>query len=293
MNDFLKQNGNRFIGAHMSIAGGVENAILDAEKVGSSALQLFVKNNNQWRGPALTEANINAFFRERDRVGLQKHAIIAHAGYLINLCSDKPDVHAKSLVALEDELKRCNQLELAGLVMHPGSHMGAGRDAGIEKIATCAKAILQRQPQGTTKLLFENTVGNGTQLGSKFEDLRDILQAIDLPDRTGVCLDTCHTYAAGFDLRTQETYNATMEHFASTVGFKALCAIHLNDSLHDLGERKDRHEHIGKGFLGLEPFRFVLNDPRLANIPMVLETPKEKDLAEDRENLDRLRSLIR
>ncbi|MGF1572569.1 MAG: deoxyribonuclease IV [Sumerlaeia bacterium] len=293
MNDFLTQNGNRFIGAHMSIAGGVANAVLDAEKVSATALQLFVKNNNQWRGPALTEQMIADFFRERDRIGLHPHAIIAHAGYLINLASNKPDVHAKSLVALEDELKRCNQLQLAGLVLHPGSHLGEGREAGIEKIAKSAKAILHRQPQGTTKLLFENTVGNGTQLGSQFEDLRDILKAIDLPERTGVCLDTCHTYAAGFDLRTEETYNETMSKFDSIVGINQLCALHLNDSLYDLGMRKDRHEHIGKGFLGLEAFQFVLNDPRLKNIPMVLETPKEKDLAEDRENLDQLRSLIR
>jgi deoxyribonuclease-4 len=285
-------NGNRCLGAHMSIAGGVKNALLDAEKVQSTAVQLFVKNNNQWRGPELTEQQIVEFKTERDRIGFERHTLIAHTGYLINLASNKPDVMAKSLVSLEDELKRCGQLELAGLVMHPGSHLGSGRDAGIEQIARNARAILQRQADSPTRLLLENTVGNGTQLGSTFEDLRDLIQAIDLPEKVGVCLDTCHLFAAGFDLRTAEAYEETMKRFDAIVGFRHLRAVHLNDSLHELGERRDRHEHIGKGFLGLEAFRHVMNDSRLAAIPMVLETPKEAELLEDRENLTTLRSLI-
>lgn len=276
----------------MSIAGGVDKAPARAQDAGCEALQIFVKNNNRWEGPPITAAQAKQFRAELDRVGIPISAVFAHTCYLINLASPKEDVHAKSLVALEDELRRCDQLGVPGLVMHPGAHLGTGREVGIERIAQSVRQIYPRSPQINTRLLFEGTVGAGTNLGGTFEDLGDILAAVDLPDHTGVCLDTCHVFAAGYDMRTPETYAETMDTFDRLVGFKYLKAFHLNDSKHPLGSRKDRHEHIGKGHLGLEPFRHLLNDPRMVAVPMSLETDKSEDLAEDRENLATLRGLI-
>jgi deoxyribonuclease-4 len=276
----------------MSIAGGVDKAPGRAASVGCTALQIFVKNNRTWDGPPISSDEAARFRQELGRVGIAVEHVFAHTCYLINLASPKDDQFDKSVRALSDELRRCAQLGLPGLVMHPGAHTGSGREAGIARIADGVKRAFAATPEVRTRLLFEGTAGTGTNLGAEFEDLRDILQAIDDPARVGICLDTCHLLAAGHELRTREGYDETMSRFDALVGIHQIRAFHLNDSVFKLGSRKDRHEHIGKGHLGLEPFRFLLNDPRFAGIPMSLETDKGDDLAEDRMNLEVLRSLV-
>lgn len=273
------------IGSHMSIAGGVEKAIERGASIGCRAIQIFVKNNNRWQGPPISDESAAAFKANLKKHGIRPEDVFAHTCYLINLASSKPEVVEKSIAALEDELRRCEKLGVPGLVMHPGSPMELGRDHGIEAVGTLSRKILLRIKGGKTRLLFECTAGTGSNLGATFEDLRDILAVVNLPDRAGVCLDTCHLFAAGYDLRTPEAWKATMDAFGSIVGFPYLKAFHLNDSKHPLGSRKDRHEHIGKGHLGEEAFRNLLADPRLLDVPMSLETDKGDDLAEDIENL--------
>lgn len=281
------------LGSHMSIAGGVDKAPDRAALAGCDAMQVFVKNNNRWEGPPIPPDAVPRFHDGLARAGIPIDAVFAHTCYLINLATTRLDVLIKSRAALADELARCAMLGIPGLVMHPGAHLGAGRDAGIEQIAREARAILDELPDDApTRLLLETTVGSGTNLGGPFEDLRDLLAAIDRPARVGVCLDTCHIFAAGHDIRTAEAYAETMARFDAVVGFANLHAIHLNDSMGPLGAKKDRHAHIGEGEIGLEGFRALVNDPRLAHVPMALETPKGEDMAEDRENLAKLRSLL-
>ncbi len=279
------------LGSHMSIAGGVDKAPARAASVGCTAMQIFVKNNNRWDGPPITEEQAVRFPEELAAAGIAPENVFAHTGYLINMASPKEDVAAKSEAALEDEFRRCFQLGLPGLVMHPGAHLGTGREEGIARVAERVRRVFARLPDGPTRLLLETTAGTGTNLGAPFEDLADLLAAIDRPERTGVCLDTCHIFAAGHDIRTPEAYRRTMSHFGRIVGFGNLRAVHLNDSKHPLGSRKDRHEHIGEGHLGDEAFRLLLTDKRFARIPMSLETEKDKEMTEDRINLERLRRL--
>ncbi len=269
----------------MSIAGGVDMAPARGASVGCRAMQVFVKNNNRWDGPPITPAQVTRFHSELAGAGIALNHVFAHTGYLINLASPKPDVLGKSRIAIEDELLRCGQLDIPGVVMHPGSPTGGDRDTGLRQVAAECAAVIDRTPGVTTRILFETTVGAGSHLGATFQDLHDLLVLTDRPDRTGICMDTCHIFAAGYDIRTAETYEATMKEFARVVGFKNLRAAHLNDSKHGLGTRKDRHEHIGQGHLGEEPFRLLLTDPRFAKIPMSLETEKDADLEDDRRNL--------
>lgn len=280
------------LGSHMSVSGGVDKAPARAASADCTAMQIFVKNNNRWQGPPITEEQAENFAAELEKAGIALEAVFAHTSYLINLATSKPDVAKKSVVALADELSRCERLGLPGLVLHPGAHLGDGREEGIKRIAERAREAFDRTPEVGTRLLFETTAGTGTNLGARFEDLRDILEAVDWPDRTGVCLDTCHIFAAGYDIRTREGYDKTMKEFGRVVGFERLRAVHLNDSKNDLGTRKDRHEHIGQGFIGKEAFGFLMNDERFLGIPMSLETDKGDDLAEDRMNLAVLRGLI-
>ncbi|MBI5154790.1 deoxyribonuclease IV [Candidatus Poribacteria bacterium] len=276
----------------MSVAGGVEKAPARAASVGCTAMQIFVKNNNRWSGPPIPPESASAYREELAAVGIQPDAVFAHACYLINLASDKPGVIERSIAALEDELRRCALIDVPCLVIHPGAHMGQGRDAGIAQIAARCRAVIGRTPDITTRILFETTAGTGTNIGATFEDLRDLLAAVDRPDRTGICLDTCHVFAAGYDIRTPEGYSDTIARFDAIVGLGHLRAIHLNDSKTPFNSRKDRHEHIGKGHIGLDAFRCLLNDPRMKAIPMSLETDKGPDLQEDRMNLDALRALL-
>lgn len=273
------------IGSHMSIAGGVDKAPARGHSVHCKALQIFVKNNNRWEGPPISPAQAANFAKELDKAGIPVKHVFAHTSYLINLGSPNEENLVKSTNAMVDELERCELIKVPGLVMHPGSPLGGSRDEAVERIATKLKEIIARTPKVKTRVLLETTAGMGSHLGGPFEDLRDIMDAVGNPDRVGVCLDTCHIFAAGYDIRTPETYKATFAKFDKIVGFKHLHAVHLNDSKHALGSHKDRHEHVGKGLIGEEAFRLLMTDPRVQKIPMSLETEKLEDLADDRMNL--------
>lgn len=269
----------------MSIAGGVDRAPARAASIHATAMQIFVKNNNRWQGPPITGSQAAAFAAGLEEHGIPLRNVFAHTCYLINLASTKPEVVAKSVAALEDELLRCEQLGLPGLVMHPGAHLGAGPEKGIAQIVELTLEVLDRTPNVRTRLLFETTAGTGSNIGADFAELGAILDGIDRPGRAGVCLDTCHIFAAGYEIRDEAAYQETMAAFERDAGFRNLHAVHLNDSKHPLGSRKDRHEHIGRGEIGEEAFRLLLRDPRFQDIPMSLETDKDEDLEDDRRNL--------
>jgi len=217
---------------------------------------------------------------------------VAHDSYLINMCSGNPVLWKRSVDAMAEEMERCDALGIPALVAHPGAHGGDGEEAGLERLVRALDLLAERLPHARVRILLETTAGQGTALGHRFEHLRHVLERVRRPERVGVCLDTCHVFAAGYDLRTAAAYAQTLAEFDRVVGLARLGAVHLNDSKKDLGSRVDRHEHIGKGCLGLEAFRCLLNDPRLRGLPMVLETPKGDDLREDVENLERLRALL-
>ena len=280
------------IGAHMSIAGGVALAIDRALSVGATAMQIFVKNNMQWFAAApLAQAQLHAFHTHPRRGELR--SVFGHSGYLINLAAANPEFAEKSRRALAEELARADQLGLPFLVLHPGAHMGAGEAEGLAKIVAGLDAVLDALPQVQTRVALETTAGQGTSLGHTFEQLAWILQHAAHPARLCVCADTAHLFAAGYDISTEAGVRETFERFDRSVGLERLVAVHCNDSKTGLGSRVDRHEHLGKGKIGLAPFRFLMRDRRFAAIPKVLETPKGKELAEDRENLAVLRSLAK
>jgi deoxyribonuclease-4 len=278
------------LGAHQSIAGGVENSLARGREAGCDTIQIFVKTPNRWVSKPLAEKNIAAFRKAVAESGIWP--VFAHSLYLINLATPDDTLWHKSLDALADDLERCEQLGLPGLVIHPGSHRGSGEEAGIGRIAAALDEVHVRLPGYGVQVWLEVTAGQGAHLGYTFAQLWAMIDAVKEPDRLGVCFDTAHAFAAGYELRTRDGYEATWREFEGTLGLDRLKAIHLNDSKKELGSRVDRHEHIGKGLLGLEPFRFLLNDPRFRGIPMILETEKGKDLAEDKENLAVLRSLV-
>lgn len=278
------------LGAHQSIAGGVEKSLERGLEAGCDTIQIFVKSPNRWSSRPLEPEDIQAFKAAVEETGIWP--VFAHSLYLVNLATSDEKLWIKSLDALIDDLDRCEQLGLPGLVMHPGSHKGAGEEIGIAQVIAGLNEVHRRSPGYQAQVWLENTAGQGDHLGYTFEQLRAMLEGVDEPERLGVCFDTAHAFASGYDLRTREAFDATWDAFDRVIGLDRLRAIHLNDSKRELGSRIDRHEHIGKGELGLEPFRFLLNDPRFLDIPMTLETEKGPDLEEDRENLAVLRSLI-
>ena len=278
------------LGAHMSIAGGVEKSIARGASIGCETIQIFTKNTNQWRAAPLQPDQIERF--QAARAGGDVWPIFAHAAYLINLASPDPALWNRSLDAFTIELERCETLGLPGLVIHPGAHMGSGEEAGLARVAEALREVFRRLPGGAVQVWLETTAGQGTGLGHSFHQLQRIDELTGRPERIGFCFDTAHVLAAGYDLRTREGYQATFAEFERLLGLHRLRAFHLNDSKRDQGSRVDRHTHIGQGHLGLEPFRMLLNDPRFAGRPMVLETPKGPDLAEDVRNLRVLRGLL-
>jgi deoxyribonuclease-4 len=278
------------LGAHQSIAGGVEKALARGQEAGCDTIQIFVKSPSRWVSKPLDEENVIAFGEARATTGIWP--VFAHALYLINLATPDEALWHKSLDALADDLERCERLGLPGLVIHPGSHMRSGEEAGIARIVAALDEVHGRLPGYRVQVWLEVTAGQGAHLGYAFGQLRAMLDGVKEPERLGICFDTAHAFAAGYELRTREGYDATWAEFEAVLGLDWLRAIHLNDSKRELGSRVDRHEHIGKGLLGVEPFRFLLNDPRFQGVPMTLETDKGPDLAEDRENLAVLRSLI-
>jgi deoxyribonuclease-4 len=278
------------LGAHISIAGGIDRAVPTAHAVGCEALQVFVKSSNQWRATPFRDGETRRFRENLDATGIGP--VVAHDSYLINLCSPDEALWRKSRDAFLVELDRCEALGIGFLVTHPGAHTGAGEAAGLARLARALDEIHALRPHQEVMVLLETTAGQGSSLGHRFEQLAAVRRQVAQPRRVGVCLDTCHVFAAGYDLRTPAAYRETMERFDETIGLEALRAIHLNDSKRELGSRVDRHEQIGAGRVGIKAFDLLLNDARLRDVPMILETPKGPDYAEDRVNLARLRSLL-
>jgi deoxyribonuclease-4 len=278
------------LGAHESVAGGLHEAFDRAESVGCDSVQIFVKSNRSWAVKPLTEEDIARFKAKAEETGIQP--VVGHASYLLNLGTPNEALWTKSRNTLIVELERCEALKISYLVLHPGSHVGAGEGTGLVRVAQALGGVHAATQGFRTQVLLETMAGQGTNLGCRFEQLAWVIEHAPEGERLGVCLDTCHVFAAGYELRTPEGYAATMEAFERVIGLERLKAVHLNDSKGDLGSRKDRHEYIGQGCIGLEGFRNVLNDSRLAGLPGLLETPKGEDLREDRENLAVLRSLV-
>jgi len=282
------------IGAHMSIAGGVSRALDRGEELGLDTIQIFTKNANQWTGRPISDEEQDRFKRRKEETGIDP--VIAHDSYLINLASPDREMFQRSLDAFEDELLRCHCLEVPWLVMHPGAHLKTGEARAIVQIGKAIKVALLEQHETGVCVLLETTAGQGTQIGYRFEHLRDIMREIDLPERVGVCLDTCHIFAAGYDIRSREAYERTMDEFDKIVGLEFLQVIHVNDSKRELGSHVDRHEHIGRGQIGEEAFSFFLNDARLWDLPFILETPKtapDTQVPMDTVNVELLRKMLR
>jgi deoxyribonuclease IV len=279
------------LGAHMSIAGGVNVAIERARSIDCTAMQIFVKNNMQWFARPLTRDEIRIFLEHQQRSELL--SIFAHANYLINLAATNGQFHANSIRSLSEELVRADQLELPFLVLHPGAHLAAGEEAGLEKIIESINRVFSVVPKIKTRIALETTAGQGSCLGNKFEHLAYIISRVREPERLCVCLDTAHVFAAGYDLVSEASARKTFREFDRIVGLHHLVAIHLNDSKTGCGSRVDRHEHIGRGKIGLPAFRFIMDDRRFRKIPKVLETPKGKELREDVINLKTLRGLMK
>lgn len=273
----------------MSVAGGLDKAIDHALAVESDAVQIFTKNQRQWVGKPLLDDDIQTFRSRYAESGLR--GLVAHNSYLINMASPKEDLWEKSVVAMRDELERCESLGVPYLVAHPGSHVGSGREAGLDRIVEALNRLHTELPGYETRTLLETTAGQGTNLGSTFEDLAYLLERVATPERLGVCFDTCHVFVAGYDVRDADAYAATMEEFDKTIGLSLIEAFHFNDSKGELGSKKDRHDLIGKGFIGEEGFRNFMCDTRFQGKPALLETEKGDDLEEDRLAIALLRSL--
>ena len=281
------------LGAHMSIAGGHYNAAVSAHQAGCDCVQIFTKNNNQWKAREITDKEAKKFRLEINKYEIQH--TLSHASYLINLASPNEELRKKSVDAFVIELLRAEKLGIEYVVVHPGSYTTSYIEAGIETIVRSLDEVHDELPVCTSKCLLENTAGQGTNLGYEFEQLQQIIEGVKEPDRVGVCIDTCHAFAAGYPMATKSEYKETIRKIKSTVGLKCVRAFHLNDSKQPLGSRKDRNEHIGLGEMGLEPFRNLLNDKRFEAIPMYIETPRGTDddgRDFDEVNLKTLRSLI-
>jgi len=264
-------------------------AIERARSIHCTAMQMFVKNNMQWFARPLKAEEIRAFLNHVQRRELL--SIFAHANYLINLAATNPQFYRNSIRALSEELTRADQLELPFLVLHPGAHLAAGEPAGLEKIVQSIDRVLAGLPKIKTRLALETTAGQGSCLGYRFEQLAYIISCVREPERLCVCLDTAHVFAAAYDISNESSVQKTFREFDRVIGRNRLVAIHLNDSKTACGSRVDRHDHIGKGRIGLDAFRFIMRDRRFGKIPKVLETPKEKDLRKDVMNLNTLRAL--
>ncbi len=280
------------LGSHRSIAGGYYKAVEAASAVGCDCVQLFTKNNNQWRAKPLTDDDRQLFQAALKKLKI-KHPI-AHDSYLINLASPDEVLWQKSIDAYAEELLRCEHLGIPNLVTHPGAFTNSSEDAGLARVATALDEVHRRTPDLKVCTLLETTAGQGSCLGWRFEHLAAIMSTVAEPKRLGVCFDTCHVFAAGYPLGTESEYADTMAELDSVVGLKRVKAFHLNDSKQGLGSRVDRHAHIGRGKLGLEPFRHLLNDPRFRRTPMYLETAKEQEngVEMDVVNLQTLRGLV-
>lgn len=290
--DYNQNQGGRnrmLLGAHMSIAGGMNKAIERGMALSCTAIQLFTKNSNQWKPRAFKPDEVERFRTLRKRSGI--YAIIAHDSYLINLASSSKELRERSINALIEEMDRCRRLDIPYIVMHPGAHRGAGEEAGIRNIIGSLDIILNKTKGWGINVALESTAGQGTNLGYRFEHLQSIIDSVEDRERVRACLDSCHLFAAGYDISTPEGYEQVIDEFDRIVGFDRLVCIHVNDSKKGLGSRVDRHEHIGKGYLGKGFFRLLMEDKRFENVPKIIETPKGENMTEDRINLALLRKM--
>jgi deoxyribonuclease-4 len=278
-------------GAHCSTAGGVHTALARAEKIRADCVQIFVKNNMQWFGRPPAPEEAARFAQERKRLGLG--VVFGHAGYLINLGGPPSANRAKSVQSLVQEITFAGALGLPFLVLHPGAHLGAGEERGLEQIVAGLDEVFRATKNSSVRVALENTAGQGSCLGNRLEHLTAIYDRVKKPERLALCIDTAHLFAAGHDIRSAREWDKTMQCLDALIGRKQIVAFHLNDSKTGLNSRVDRHEHIGRGKIGLKAFRHIVNDGRFKNTPGCLETPKSEDLHEDVENLATLRSLVR
>lgn len=275
------------IGAHISTKGGLHTVFERAAAINATALALFAKNSNQWKGKVMSGDDVQTFASLRN-----VQPIISHASYLINLATTNPEFHAKSIAAMIDELDRAERLGIHAVVLHPGAHLNAGADAGLDQIARSLDQIHAAIPDHRVVTFLETAAGQGSCVGCTFEELGKIIDSVDDKRRVGICIDTCHVFAAGYEIRTRDGYEAMVDEVERFVGLENVGAFHLNDSKKGLGSRVDRHQHIGEGEIGLEAFRMLLNDARFAKIPKLLETPKTIETASDLRNIATLRSLL-
>jgi len=278
--------GKKYVGAHVSASGGVENAPLNAMKIGAKAFALFTKNQRQWKAKPLSSESIEAFKKNLELSGIEPKHILPHDSYLINLGHPEDEKREKSLDAFIDELERCEQLGLDRLNFHPGSHLvkipkrdkeyeqklKEAERVCLERIAESMNIAIDKTKDSKVKLVIENTAGQGSNLGYKFEHLAFLIDRVEDKSRVGVCIDTCHTFSAGYDLRTREAYDKTMKEFDEIVGFEYLMGMHINDSKAKFASRVDRHHSLGQGEIGWDTFRFIMNDDRMDDIPLILET---------------------
>ena len=278
-------------GAHESISGGVFTAIERGKLATCDTIQMFNKGNNQWKAKKLEQEEIDKFFKAIQDTDVAVST--SHTSYLINIASPDKKLAAVSLKSLQEEMERCNILKIPNLVMHPGSHVGTGEAEGIKRISDNVNKLFDELENNSVCLLLETTAGQGSHLGYTFEQIAQMIDGVEDKAHVGVCMDTCHIFAAGYAISDPKDYKATMKNFDDTIGLDKLKIIHMNDSMKEFGSKKDRHEHIGKGHIGLEGFRNIVNDARLKKIPMILETHKEEDLKDDIENLKVLRGLVK
>jgi deoxyribonuclease-4 len=278
------------VGVHVSIAGSIDKAVDRAQEKGCDTFQIFSRNPRGWKIKALTKTDISRFIEKLNRTGL--FPPVDHMPYLPNLAAPTDEVYTKSVEALTEELNRCNALQIPYLVTHLGSHRGSGKEAGLQRIVDAIDTAFSgiAEEANGVMLLLENTAGTKNSMGGTFEDIRHIMDRLEHKDRIGVCFDTCHAFAAGYELRTVESLNKTLQHFDEVLGLENLKLIHLNDAKGGLDSRLDRHEHIGLGYIGEEGFRVILNDARLKELPMILETPVD-DRRDDLGNLEKVREL--
>lgn len=284
----MKKNKTVLLGAHMSIAGGLEKSIQRGESIGCTAIQIFTKSGRQLYGKPLTDEQISLFKQTLSDSSIEM--VVAHAGYLINLGSSQHATAEQSINALIDELHRCDKLAIPYLIIHPGSHLGMGREKCIQQIIKNINIVFKRANTNTV-LLLETMAGQGTSVCNRFEDIAAIINACDYPESIGVCFDTCHAFVAGYDFRDHKTYQKMWKDFDTIIGLRKLKVIHANDSKKGLGAQVDRHEDIGKGQLGLETFRLIMNDKHLISVPKILETPK-LTIEDDRRNVKAMYQLI-
>lgn len=276
----------------MSIAGAVYNAVAHGRAVDCTTIQLFTKSNNQWNAKPLEDEEVEKFHADKKAAGIDP--VIAHTAYLINIASPREEIYKKSFAALIEELERCEILGIPDLVLHPGSYLNTSEEEGIEKIINSLNRIIDKTPEIKTRIALETTAGQGSNLGYKFEQLAEMIDGIENKERISICLDTCHIFAAGYDIRDKKSYNATLRQFDEIIGLTNLKAIHLNDSLKEFDSKRDRHAHLGMGNIGLDAFKFIMQDKRLKKVPKLLETPKEHEgKPYDKVNLDILRKFYK